>query len=112
MSETKVDYTRDELIAICERAVVPIEKWRNRDSPSSHEKLGLAWVMLKAGAMFQVHPSREGVSGCFTDARTIWLTISWHNFSDFEYGTKFGENEMFYLPTPERLDETVGGDWY
>lgn len=107
----RADYTREELIAICERAVVPMGKWRNRDSPSAHENLGLCAVMLKAGAPFTIHPPQPG-GGCHTDARTIWLTVSWHGFNDFEFGTKFGESEMFYLPTPARLDETAGRDWY
>jgi len=109
----KTDYTREELIQICERAVVPIEKWGNRDSPSSHEKLGVCSVMLKAGADFTVHRAKkEGESGCLTDDRTIWLTLHWHNFGDFEYGTRFGESDSFYLPTPARLDQTEGRDWY
>jgi hypothetical protein len=110
----RTNYSREELIAICERAVVPIEQWGNRDSPSAHEKLGLCWVMLKSGANFTVHrAAKEGESsGCFTNDRTIWLTLHWHNFSDFEYGTEFSESEQFYLPTPERLEATKGRDWY
>lgn len=110
---TKTSYSREELIEICERAIVPIDKWGNRDSPSAHEKLGVCLVMLKAGAEFTVHrPPNIDERGCFTDERTIWLTLQWHNFSDFEYGTKFGESDSFYLPTPARLDQTAGRDWY
>jgi len=110
---TKIDYTREELIAICERAVVPMHKWRDRDSPHSQEKLGLCWVMLKAGAEFHVHPAAPlKPAGCYTDDHTIWLTLSWHDFSDFEYGTRLSAGETFYLPTPARLDKTTGEDWY
>lgn len=108
----KTDYTREELIAICERAVVPHNKWSDRDSPSAHENLGLCWVMLKAGCDFHVHPV-GAASGCFTDERTIWLTVNWRTFSDFEYGSSFASHsEQFYLPTPARLDDTQGMDWY
>lgn len=31
----KTDYTREDLIAICERAIVPQDHWRNRDSASA-----------------------------------------------------------------------------
>jgi len=115
MDEIKFDYTREELIAICEQAVVPMAKWANRDSPSSHEKLGLAWVMLKAGADFYVHPPVPGkvVRGLHTDRETIWVTIYWRNFNDFEYGTRAAsESDTFYLPTPDRLKEREGRDWY
>lgn len=111
----KTDYTREELIAICERAVVPIDKWSDRDSPSSHEKLGLCWVMLKAGGDFAIHrTAKEGERGCFTDDRTIWLTVRWPGFNNFEFGTtnQPSESDEFYLPTPERLDATAGRDWY
>lgn len=106
------DYSRENLIAICEAAVTPVAKWRNRDSPGAHEKLGLCWVMLKAGCEFHVHAPRPGESGCYTDDRTIWLTVHWPNFSAFEYGNGETDDEMFYIPTPKRLRESVGGDWY
>lgn len=109
----KVDYTREELVTICERAVVQLSEWGNRDTPHAHEKLGLCWVMLKAGCEFSVHPA-SGQSGCYTDARTIWLSISWPDFNDFEYGTTRApsQHEMFYIPTPTRLEAMAGRDWY
>lgn len=106
------DFSRENLIAICDASVVPIEKWRNRDSPGSHMKLGLCTVMLKAGCKFHVHPPKPGVSGCFTNERTIWLTIEWPTFSTFEYGAGHEDEETIYLPTPERLRNANGGDWY
>ena len=110
----RTDYGREELIAICERGVVPVREWADRDSPGAHEKLGLCWVMLKAGCEFSVHRAGAGNSGCHTNERTIWLTIWWPNFSDFEYGTTKvpSESETFYLPTPSRLDAANGRDWY
>ena len=110
----KTDYTREELIAICEQAVVPVDKWGNRDSPSSHEKLGLCMVMLKAGCEFWIHtsPPARSDNRCLTSDRTIWLGIDWPSFSTFEYGGGDMNSETFYLPTPERLKEREGRDWY
>ena len=105
------DYSRENLVAICEAAVVQESKWRDRDSPSAHEKLGLCWVMLKAGCEFHVHPPNDG-SGCHTDERTIWISIDWKTFSSFEYGGGNKTNETFYIPTPKRLRESIGKDWY
>lgn len=106
------DYSRENLIAICEAAVVLVDKWSNRDTPEAQEKLGLAWVLLKAGCEFHVHPVRPGVLGCHTDENTIWLTIDWPSFATFEYGGRSHNDETFYLPTPKRLRERAGGDWY
>lgn len=106
------DFSRENLIAICEAAVVPQSKWRNRDTPGAQEKLGLCWVMLKAGCDFDVHPPVAGSNGCHTSDRTIWLTVYWRNFSSFEYGNRECESDTFYLPTPKRLSEANGGDWY
>lgn len=111
----RTDYTREELVAICERAVVPVEKWRDRDSASAQQGVGLAYVMLKAGAEFTIAPARVGVSGCFTDDSTIWIDLEWPGFQAFEYeraNRHYWDDETVYLPTPERLDRADGGDWY
>lgn len=109
------DYSREELIAVCERAVVPVEKWRNRDSASAQQGVGLAWVMLRAGAEFYINPPRPGHSGCRTDERTIWVEFHWPGFRALEYGRSDHanwEDETIYLPTPARLDKADGDDWY
>lgn len=112
----RTDYTREELVAICERAVVPVEKWRNRDSASAQNGVGQAWVLLKAGCEFHIHPNPPaGQHGCFTDADTIWLDLEFPGFSAFEYGRSdhhYWEDETVYLPTPERLERSAGNDWY
>jgi hypothetical protein len=78
-------YTREMLIELCDAAIVPVGEWRNRDSPSAYEQLGLA---------------------------TIWLTIEWPSFDSFEYGTKETQSQTFYIPTQKRLLERKGKDWY
>lgn len=105
-------YSRENLIAICQAAVVAEKHWLNRDSPSAHEKLGLCWVMLKAGCEFHVHPPNPAERGCHTDDETIWLTIEWLTFNSFEYGSGHKTHETFYIPTPLRLKRAAGTDWY
>jgi len=109
------EYTREELIAICERAFVPQDKWHDRDSCSSQIKLGSAYALLKAGCKFEV--IHGDPHGCSTDADTIWLRFWTHNFRWFEYGDDDYPNglehdEVFYLPTAKRLNERNGSDWY
>lgn len=104
------DYSRENLIRICEAAVVSVNEWRNRDSPSSQEKVGLCWAMLRAGCDFKV--TTEGSGGCVTNDKTIWLEMDWPSFNTFEYGHgEYHREETFYLPTPERL-RVSSGDWY
>lgn len=110
----RTDYDRDELIEICERAVVPEDKWRNRDSPATQIKVGMAWVLLKASCDFRIMPEKpEGVaSGCFTDTRTIWLEIDRKTFNTFETDRDDRDELTVYLPTPAKLDANKGSDWY
>lgn len=105
-------YSREDLVAICEAAVVNQSDWLNRDSPGAHEQLGLCWVMLKAGCDFYVHSPKPGDRGCHTDDRTIWLTVHWKTFAAFEYGNEETKSDTFYIPTPKRLNKSIGTDWY
>ena len=104
----RVDYTREELITICERGVIPEKKWRNRDSCEAHRQLGSCWALLKAGCEFYV---RSHGGNCSTDENTIWVEVNAHGFAAFDSGGGL-DDETFYLPTPERLDRNAGGDWY
>lgn len=106
MSGFRTDYTREELIAICERGVVAEKDWRNRDSCGAHQQLGSCWALLKAGCQFYI---RTGTDGCSTNAKTIWVEINAHGFAKFDHGGSL-DDETYYLPTPERL--ACGGDWY
>jgi hypothetical protein len=107
-----MDYTREELIAICEAAVVPVQEWRNRDTPDAQSKLGTCWAMLRAGCEFHVitKPTFPG-DGCVADARTIWLEVLQPDFCTFEEGSAPAW-EHYYLPTRARLAERAGRDWY
>ena len=100
-------YSREDLIDICERAIVPHENWRNRDTPSAQEGIGKAWAFLKAGCVFRV--LTEG--SLASDDRTIWIEIDHDDFGTRDWGGP-GETEMFYLPTDARLAAVNGKDWY
>lgn len=95
-STAKHDYTLPELLSICERAVVPVSLWRDRDSASCQEQLGECWQQLLQNKQFRVRVLKSD-HPCITDERTIWLAI---------------EDEGYYLPTEARLKESEGKDWY
>jgi hypothetical protein len=109
------EYSREKLIEICEKSIVPLTLWGNRDTPSAQEKVGLCWVLLKAGCKFNVlvEPEEKGCQ-CVTDENTVWLRIRWPSFLDIECGEEgdCSNDELFYLPTLKRLGENEGGDWY
>lgn len=106
----KTDYSREELISLCERAIVPVEKWSDRDSDSAHQNIGQAWAYLKAGCEFRISTEER----LTTDEETIWLYFKVPTFQYFEYGDE-GEGypeEHCYIPTEKRLQERAGEDWY
>ena len=99
------DKTREELISLCERGVVPVSQWRNRDSAGAQIQLGGASVLLKAGAEF-----RSAGDPADTD-QTIWIRITYPGFAHFDWDGK-EEDDLFYIPTDERLRDRAGKDWY
>ena len=109
----KTDYTREELLDLCERGIVPEDKWGNRDSESSQRSLGEAWALLKARCMFRVR-TKENVkrpdSGCYTDEKCVWIDVVTRGFDCFEGGAH--GTHTFYIPTAARLEQAKGGDWY
>ena len=59
-------FQREELVALCERARVPQDKWQNRDSERAQRQIGEAWVLLSAGCEFKICITEDG-RGCSTD---------------------------------------------
>lgn len=108
-------YTREELIARCEKSIVNVKLWRNRDTPGAQEGVGHLWALLKAGCEFKVQTAENDTSRskmCITDDRTIWVVVlDVPTFNTFDQGTA-PCNETFYLPTDKRLEEAAGTDWY
>ena len=110
-----VALTRVALISICERAIVDVAKWRNRDTPSSQEKTGMLWALLKANCQFEILFEKDGLC---TDNQTIWIRVWSPKFRHFDWdgfdlnNKETMEDETFYLPTIARLDMVNGSDWY
>lgn len=126
----RTDYTREELIVICEQATVPETGWHDRDSYEAQFQVGECWALLRAGCEFDIHGVESDPA---TDDQTIWLTTWGKGFSYFENHESgddpraYKEDELHYLPTPERLAKvekrqekrrkeyahiTGAGDWY
>ncbi|BBZ65801.1 hypothetical protein MINS_12300 [Mycolicibacterium insubricum] len=103
---TTPSYTRSQLLTICRRASVPESKWHNRDSADAQRQLGEAYALLAAGCDYAI--------GARSTDRTIWVTIWSRGFDWFEDGPSDGNRDAgrYYLPTPERLRNANGSDWY
>lgn len=101
--------TREDLIALCERAVVNVGKWHDRDSAHAQEQIGTAWALLNAGCEWALSTDPR------SDNRTVWVKITYPSFHAFEEGPDDRDHwntELFYIPTGARLDATTGKDWY
>jgi len=111
------EYTREKLIAICNKAIVDQKDWHDRDSAIAHIGVGSCIALLKAGCEYEILYTKDG-SGCSTDDQTIWIQFYVHDFNWFEYENhddKRGSCSLdyhFYLPTEKRLEEANGKDWY
>ncbi|MBW4706161.1 hypothetical protein KX928_00005 [Roseobacter sp. YSTF-M11] len=103
----KTNYTREELINICEKAIVHLDSWRDRDSSEAQRQVGDAWALLKSGCPYKVLTKGD----LQTDEKTIWIEHTFTDFSGFEHGTPFNEIETLYLRTPKRLENVAGADW-
>jgi hypothetical protein len=98
--------TREDLIDLCERGVVPHDRWHNRDSSGAQRQLGECLALLRAGCEFEVARTPESTGS------TWWIEVWFRGFDAFEYGERHESNETFYVPTKERLEGVNGGDWY
>lgn len=96
--------TREELIELCDRGLVPQERWWDRDSAKAQRQLAECGALLRAGCDFRL--ATRPVS---TD-RTWWVEVEFKGFDWFEIHLM--STELYYLPTAERLAERTGGDWY
>jgi len=101
---------RKMLIDLCERSIVNVKSWANRDTHYTQEKIGTLWALLKAGCEFRIM-DRESDGELKTNDQMIWIEVS--EIPGFNYMDAGGAKatETFYLPTPKRLAER-SGDWY
>ncbi|MBA2678645.1 MAG: hypothetical protein H0U76_09680 [Ktedonobacteraceae bacterium] len=114
----KIDYTREELIVLCELAIIPEESWRHIDTSSGQKKIGNCWALLKAGCQFSVltkdNKRKKGTVFSVTNERTIWVEIEMKGVVPFKqgpYANSIPQIELFYIPTLERLEAANGEDW-
>jgi len=109
--------TREELISICERASVPEDEWRDRDSEGAQRQVGECLMLLRAGCEFKVHTRRDDPA---SSTRTIWVTARSRGFGWYERDDeapasdpfRYHARQLYYLPTEKRLRDAAGGDWY
>lgn len=109
------EYSREELIKLCEKAIVLEKNWIDRDSSYSQKEIGEAWALLKAGCDFRI--LREGCGCTQSDEKTIWIEINYCGVGYFEGSGDLEkpagkESETYYIPTEKRLKEANGDDWY
>ena len=97
--------SREFLIDLCEKSIVQEDEWDNRDTPESQMNVGKLWALLKCGCDFKAE--FEG------DGKTINVEVVHEGFMSMEGPSTYSKDtDYFYLPTPERLIEMDGTDWY
>jgi len=101
MADTRI--SREDLVSLCDRGLVPQAGWNDRDSAGAQIQLGSCRALLLAGCEFVLD---EGL----TDRETWWVEITWEGFDWHEVGER--ATDTFYIPTAERLDARAGKDWY
>jgi hypothetical protein len=98
---------RQELIRLCERSIVDITKWGNRDTSHAQERVGILWSLLKANCLFEIEIEREFIYV------TAW-SLSFRHFDgdDVDWDNKETlTSQEFRLATNEHLDWLAGRDW-
>jgi hypothetical protein len=125
------NFDREELISICENAVVSFQDWNDRDSYSAQVQLSDIYHMLKCGFKYQTQIDNETIWINFIDIseedkknyRTKNYSLNIDSREDYleEYGydsemfDAFGislEHPQGYIPTREKLNKMNGKDWY
>ena len=121
---------RNELISICEDAVVSCTEWTDRDSASAQSNVSELYSRFKAGINFTAKIEGETIWVQFESPTKEQKDLLLSNYlpidSVEDYREKVDpdyEDEMFepgmpdvytdlhgYLPTRERL--VIDGDWY
>jgi hypothetical protein len=134
-----IDISREELLSICEDAIIPWQNWEDRDSFSSQVLVSDIFGLLSTDATFTVTQDAETFWVSFknvtqeqiNEANTHFLSYDdrdeyLEENPDYEmfigYGldlSSYGINQIEnglevsgYLPTRKRLEDTSGGDWY
>jgi len=99
-------YTEEDLIQICRDAVVPYQKWNDRDSYSAQVNVASIYEGLTGGVPYTYKIDNRTIGIYFkkpTPEMFDGYGIDWNSDSNYFGG---------YLPTPDRLKEADGEDWY
>lgn len=96
----------EAIVKLCERAFLPQEKWRDRDTSGCQRQLGELYAMARAGSECSIELGHRG--------RLLDVTVKIRGFMYHECGAEDGilEIETFYCPSLEWLEVCDGGDWY
>lgn len=94
--------SKEELINLCERGIVPVNKWRWMDSHSAQEQLAHCWMLLRAGCEFTIFAKED---------TRIYVRISHPTFDTVFEELPYKQSD-FYVPTNQRLKEVNGEDWH
>ena len=120
----KLGYERNEMIALCDQAVVPVDKWMDRDSCKAHQQIGQLRMLLKAGCNFEImtkYTEKDSqMPEMCTSKNTIWVRVfgpdfKWvemHGIDDVPEDYNKHEIDTFYLPTYSKVKAADGEDWY
>ena len=103
----KINYTKKELIELCNLGEVTYDKWQNRDSYLAQQNLHIAKLTLQGGCDFKISIKEDDKkNGYATNEETIWIEIFYDNWENKE------EWHTHYIPTKKRLEKSKNGDWY
>jgi hypothetical protein len=98
-------YTREKIIELCDKGIVPLDKWSNRDTPSAQSGIGLIRTYLIAGCDFKLDNAEDEFDPSWIGAPSIELL--------FEFSAEeFGDCECGYFPSEKCLEVVNGNDWY
>lgn len=90
-------HSRPWLVALCDRAVVPWDRWYSRETANSMAQVGKLRALLLAGCDFRVADALSD-----DDSGNLNVEV-WPDDDGWE---------SFCLPTPQKLEEADGDDWY
>jgi len=131
--KSKNTYTREELMNICENAVVHHTKWSDRDSYSAQVMIASVYEGLSAGFDFVIGKDTNDKiiyiefknidMEKLKDARYLSISSREEYFEECDpnydtemfvgYGIEFNSSyHCGYMPTQKRLEEVDGDDWY
>jgi len=129
-----IEPTKEELISLCERAVVPCEEWQDRDSAIAQSNVYDIYERLVCDIPYTLRveestiwidfekPDEEGLKRLHSPH----MVLNIESVEDYRekvdpeyedemfepYPISYEEQDSGYLPTEKRLSEGNSEDWY